>query len=240
MFIHFEDRPSDSPLVERVWRSHSERSGRFHSMASCNWGMVVTRLRGETHFTVRGPETMATIADCPAEGDWVGVHFRLGTYMPSFPTGRLRNRNDVTLPSASSRTFHLSGSAWEYPTYENIDTFVQRLVKRGLIVSDPHVAAALDAVAHPDASRHGSVRTAQRRVMNATGLTCAAIRQIERARRATELLQRGATILEVTHDLGYFDQAHLTRSLTRFIGQTPAQVARGVEQLSLLYKKRRP
>jgi AraC-like DNA-binding protein len=76
--------------------------------------------------------------------------------------------------------------------------------------------------------------------VNATGMTRSTIRQIERARHATDLLQRGASILHVAHDLGYADQAHLTRSMTRFIGQTPAQVARGAAQLSLLYKKRRP
>ena len=29
MFIIFEDRLSDSPFVERVWRCHSERAGTF-------------------------------------------------------------------------------------------------------------------------------------------------------------------------------------------------------------------
>jgi proteic killer suppression protein len=28
MLINFEDRSSDSPFVERVWRSHSERAGK--------------------------------------------------------------------------------------------------------------------------------------------------------------------------------------------------------------------
>jgi len=40
----------------------------------------------------------------------------------------------------------------------------------------------------------------------------------------------------VVHETGYYDQAHLTRSLQRFIGQTPARIAQGNEQLSLLYK----
>jgi AraC-like DNA-binding protein len=43
-------------------------------------------------------------------------------------------------------------------------------------------------------------------------------------------------VLQVVHDMGYFDQAHLTRSLRHFIGRTPAQVARGEGQLSFLYK----
>ena len=63
MLITFADRPSDSPFVERVWRSHSDRAGVFHSMAACHWVMVVTRLEGKTFLTVRGPETMATMAD---------------------------------------------------------------------------------------------------------------------------------------------------------------------------------
>jgi methylphosphotriester-DNA--protein-cysteine methyltransferase len=66
-------------------------------------------------------------------------------------------------------------------------------------------------------------------------VTPATIRQIERARRATTLLRGGAPIAEVAQDAGYFDQAHLTRSVRRFIGQTPAEIARGEEQLSLLY-----
>ena len=42
---------------------------------------------------------------------------------------------------------------------------------------------------------------------------------------------------DVAYEAGYYDQAHLTRSLQRFIGQTPAGIARGEQQLSLLYNK---
>ena len=73
MFIHFEDRPSDSTVVDRVWRSRSERAGAFHSMATCVWVMVVTRHEGRTFLTVRGPETRATIAELSCGGR-VGRH----------------------------------------------------------------------------------------------------------------------------------------------------------------------
>lgn len=234
MLIAFEDRPSDSLVVERVWRSHSERAGSFHSMATGNWTMVVSRVAGRARLTVRGPETRATVADCPAEGEWVGVHFRLGTFMPLLPPGTLRDRRDVTLAAATSRAFWLDGSAWEYPTFDNAEIFVARLLRRGLIAADPAVQDVLCGTAPP------SPRTAQRRVLRATGLTQAAIRQIERARRATLLLRQGTPIADAAQDAGYFDQAHLTRSLKRLVGQTPAQVVRGEEQLSLLYNTHAP
>lgn len=231
MLINFEDRPSDSPFVDRVWRSHSERAGTFHSMATCNWIMVVTRHEGATFLTVRGPETKATKAECPAEGEWIGIHFKLGTCMPLLPNGDLCNRNGITLPEASGKAFYLNGSAWEYPSFENAETFVKRLVKQGLIVLDTCIENALRG-------RHNQVsqRTEQRHFLRTTGMTQATIRQVERAREATSLIRKGTPAINVAHDLGYFDQAHLTRSLSHFIGQTPSQVARAEEQLSLLYK----
>jgi hypothetical protein len=44
--------------------------------------------------------------------------------------------------------------------------------------------------------------------------------------------------LDTIHEVGYFDQPHLTRSLKYFIGQTPAQLREKSrpEQLPFLYK----
>jgi hypothetical protein len=47
MIIFDEERPSDSPFVERIWRSHSERGGSFLSIAESRWEMVVTRRHGK-------------------------------------------------------------------------------------------------------------------------------------------------------------------------------------------------
>jgi AraC-like DNA-binding protein len=227
----FEDRVSDSPFVERVWRSHSERAGTFLSMAASHCGMVVTRHRGKTTMTVRGPETKATLADCPADAEWIGVLFAFGSFLPASPAATLRDRNDLTLPAANARSFWLNGSAWEYPSFENAETFVARLARAGLIARDPAVRAALNG------DRQAlSKRSAQRHFLQATGMTHGAHRQIERARRAANLLKQGMPIVETAHAAGYFDQAHLTRSLSRLIGETPARIRRQERQLSLLYK----
>ena len=230
MLITFTDRASDSPVIERVWRSRSEQAGMFHSMASCHWGMVVTRLEGKISLTVRGPETKASMAECPPEGEWCGVLFKLGTFMPLMRSGDLRDRNDATLPNARRRAFSLDGSAWDFPTFENMETFVQRLIRRGLVMTDRTVDGVIRGEQLGIATR-----TEQRRLLQITGLTRGTIHQIERARRATRLLQQGRPILDVVHEAGYYDQAHLTRSLRRFVGQSPARIAHGTGQLSLLY-----
>jgi hypothetical protein len=231
MFLIFEDRLSDLPSVERIWRCHSERTGTFLSVAASHFEMAVTRHGGETCLTFRGPETKATRAECPADGEWLGIRFNLGTFIPALLPGSLLDRRDVTLPGASKHAFWLNGSAWEYPSFENADVFVQRLVRKGVIARDPIVDAVLHN--HPQTL---SIRSTERHFRRATGMTYSTWRQIERARHAANLLRDGASILDTVHEAGYFDQPHLTRSLTKRIGQTPGEIIRGSRQLSFLYK----
>jgi AraC-like DNA-binding protein len=230
-FIRFEDRASDHPMVEKVWRCHSERADSFLSVAANNFEMAITRLRGKSFLTLRGPETTATTMDCPAEGEWVCIRFKVGTLMPRFLPGSLRDHKDVTLPSATSRSFWLNGSALQYPDFNNAEIFVERLVKMDILSRDPVVGDTL-------LRRPGelSLRSAQRHFLRSTGITYATFRQIERARYATNLLREGVPIFDVIVRAGYVDQAHLTRSLRRFIGETPAKIIQGQKQLSFLYK----
>jgi hypothetical protein len=231
MFIIFDqDRPSDSPFVERVWCCHSEAAGTFLSVASSHWEMVVTRLKGKTTVTLRGPETKVRNMHCPADGEWFAIRFRSGTFMPQLSTARLVDGRDVNLPQASGNSFWLNGSAWECPDFDNAETFVARLARTGVIARDSAVEAALQG--DPQAL---SRRSAQRHFLQATGITHSTLRQIERARHATNLLRRGVSIIDTVHESGFFDQAHLTRSLRQFIGLTPAKIAREERQLSFLY-----
>ena len=141
--IVFENRLSDSRFIERVWRCRCERGGKFISVAASCFEMAVTRLRGKTFLTLRGPETRATILDCPVEGEWVCIRFKPGTFMPHLPPGSLRDHNDMTLPNASNCSFWLNGSVWQYPDFENAETFVKRLAKFGVIARDSTVDAIL-------------------------------------------------------------------------------------------------
>lgn len=232
MIFRFEERPSDSPLVERVWRARSERVGSFTSLASSHRELIVARIDGHLRLTLRAPETRATTAHCAVEGEWVGIILKLGAHVPHLGDGA-RPDSALDLPEATDRTFWLAGAAWEYPTYDHADTFVARLVRAGLLVRDPVVAAALEYQ-----PQELSPRSLQRHFVRATGLPHGGIRQIERARHAATLLLGGLPILETAARAGYADQAHLTRALKRFIGQTPARLL-GPDRddaMSLLFK----
>jgi AraC-like DNA-binding protein len=232
MLIFDEDRASDSPFVERIWRCHSEGPAPFLSIAASRCELVVGRLAGKVTMTVRGPETRAMpVGDCPAEGEWFGILLKLGTFLPHLPIDALV---DTGLDLPGSRTFvQINGSVCQLPTYENADTFVNRLVKRGEIARDPIVDAALQGHL-----QDYDPTTIQRHFKRSIGLSQNAVRQIERARYAMYLLQAGLSILDTVEAAGYYDQAHLSRSLKHFIGQTPTQIRdhNQSEQLPFLYK----
>jgi AraC-like DNA-binding protein len=230
MNLIFDERPSDSPFVERIWRAHSEERVPFLSVAASHWEMVVSYYQGQTTFTVRGPETKVTPHECPPGGVWIGIRFKLGTLMPHLPASQLVN-DDVNLPGATSQSFWLQGSAWQFPDFENADTFVDWLVRDGLLAREPVIEAALQ-----NHTKNVSPRTLQRYFLRSTGLTYSTIRQIERARYATTRLQQGIPIADVVAEAGYYDQPHLNRSLQQFIGQTPTQIMKQDKQLSFLYK----
>ncbi len=215
-----EERPSDSPYVETITRGRTAGDGSVIRPAESNWHMVLVRLLGNTQFLVVGPKTTAGVLPFVEGVELLWIKFKLGTFMPHLPP---RDSLDVetSLPGAASRSFWLHGSAWQFPDYENADQFVDRLVRAGVLASDPVVNAVLQG--HP---HEGSSRTVRQRFLRATGQTHSHIRQLERARRAVALLRRGVPILDTVEEAGYYDQPHLTRSLRRWIGHTPAQLSR--------------
>jgi AraC-like DNA-binding protein len=233
MIIFDAERASDSPFVERVWRSHSEGAHPFLSIAVNHCDLVVSRLRGKVTMTLRGPETKATpMGDAPADGEWFGILLKPGTTLAHLPPSQLVDAG-IDLPTASRDSFQLCGARWQFPDYENAEIFVERLAHEGVLARDPVIEAAVQG------QFDGlTQRAIQYRFLQATGITQNMARQIERARYATILLRHGVSIPDTIQQAGYYDQPHLTRSLKRFIGQTPAQLLHHSrpEQLSFLYK----
>jgi Helix-turn-helix domain len=215
----FEGRGSESPYIEAVWRGQAGSDYAPICPASDRWHLLFLKQDGRIKVSIEGPLTRATPVTQPEGTEWFGVTFQLGTFLPSLSIRNLLDERAI-LTLAAKTSFSLAGSRWQLPDYENVETFVDRLVHENLLVSDPIVKSVL-AGQPPDMS----LRTVRRRFLFATGLPYKTIEQIERASQAATLLEQGVSLLEAAYQVGYADQSHMTRSLKHFIGYTPAQIA---------------
>ena len=142
MTILYEERSSDSPYIETITRGWTVSDGSTIRPAEINWHMVFVTHNGRVQPVFVGPLTTAGAASWEQGAEILWIKFKLGSFMPHLPA---RDFLDVetNLPGAASRSFWLKSSAWEFPNYENADTFIDRLVHDEVLVWDPIVNAAL-------------------------------------------------------------------------------------------------
>jgi AraC-like DNA-binding protein len=215
-----EGRLSDSPYIDTVWQGWVSADCAPICPASGRWHMLLIKRDNRVQMSVEGPMTRASLVSHTAGTEWLVIKFTLGTFMPHLPINRLLDSATI-LPDATDRSFWMHSAVWELPTFDNVETFVHRLAREGVLVRDQVVEAVLQ-----DHESDLSIRTVRRRFLHATGLTRKTIQQIERAQQAVALLEQGKSILDTVYEAGYFDQAHMTRALKSLMGQTPAQIAR--------------
>jgi AraC-like DNA-binding protein len=218
MSLISEGRPSDSPYIESIMRGWTLQEGSSIRPAEVHWHMVFVKHPGGTTPLVVGPLLASGTASWGEGAEILWIKFKLGVFMPHLPTKNYLD-GEQALPDASSERFWLKGAAREVPNFENVEAFIDRLVREEDLVRDPVVSAALQ-----DQPLEISPRTLRHRFLQATGQTQNHIRQYERAIKAASLLRHGVSILDTVFETGYFDQPHLTRSLKQFLGYTPAQI----------------
>jgi hypothetical protein len=215
--FEYEEKPSRSRFVDVFWHTRDTSDGTYLAAADACWDMVFIRGADGVRVLLSGPSSEITPVPYKAGNRNVGIRFHRGTFLTHVPATVMVDTT-VQLPMDDAGRFLLAGDAWEVPTYETVDDFVAGLEERGLLSDDPLVLAALRGD-EPTTS----ARSVQRHFLQVTGLTSNRIRRIIRARTAAEMIGRGESILDVTHELGYADQAHLTRDLKSLTGYTPGQ-----------------
>ncbi len=191
------------------------------SVAGARWGLVFWEQAGRAYASITGPETRTRPAPVPEGATFTGIDFAVGTSLRQVPTPALVD-GGIELPDTTRRTFRLDGTRWETPGPDDAEALVDRLVRAGSVVRDPLLAEVLRGD-RPAVSG----RTVERRFRAATGLTRGAVRQIERARTAAQLLAAGDTAADVVAKLDYFDEPHLARALRSYVGRTAGQLREG-------------
>jgi len=110
--------------------------------ASGYWHLLFLRQHGSVNVSVVGPLTKATPVTQAEGTSWFGITFALGTFLPVVPVRNLLDEQAM-LPLAAKTSFSLAGSSFQFPDYDNAETFVDRLVRENLLMSDEIVKAVL-------------------------------------------------------------------------------------------------
>jgi len=215
-----DERASESPLVARITRVRFEADWQGFTTPDGCWDIVVRKVGGQVHVLQTGIITRPVALSYAAGDEYLSISFKPGVFMPNAPGSVMVDRG-LERPTPSQRAFWLDQDQFEIPTFENAEGLVQRLAGRGLLVRDEIVEGVVDR-----RPRAITPRSAQRHFFHALGITAKQLAQIDRACKAVELLGQGRRVVDVALELGYADQAHMTRALKALMGQTPGQIAR--------------
>ena len=215
MGFTYEEKLSQSPLVDFIWRTEDLTDGVYVASADARWDMIFTRgPEGKTKVLLSGPSSKITLVAYSPGNKHVGICYKPWAVFTDIPITMMLNVT-IALPIPTEDTFEMQGITWKMPTYENVDQFVAEQEKRGLLRADPIIRDVLE-----NKPVDMSLRSVQRHFVKTIGMSPRRVRQINSARKAVKLLQQGNTLSEVAYELDYADLPHMTRMLRRFTGYT--------------------
>lgn len=218
MSFLYEQQSSSSKLVEVIWKTVDTSDGTYIAPADGCWDLIFITRDNQTRVLFSGPTTKPTNVPYQAGNTNVGIRFKPAAFMPSMSATTMQDRVDI-LPMVNDHTFTLFNQAFTVPTYESADSLVHELEELGFIGQDHVINTKLQSDIH-----HMTERSVQRHFKQRTGLPAKSHQQIQQAQNAVELLRSGQSPLVTAQETGYADQAHLTRSLKKFTGRTPAEI----------------
>jgi hypothetical protein len=217
------------PLVQRVWSARCDAATGFASAVKASSMICFARSGDRVTVHLNGPETVGTSLTCPEGWEFFGVELRLGAYLPLYPPAGRTDHKDGLLPVLPGNRILLDNREWEMPTEQNVDVFVSRLVRAGLLIFDPIV----DEIRHGERPRGMSERIAQLRFRRVVGISHRKVVSIEQARHAAHLLAAGRSIADVVTACGYYDHPQLVRAMRWATGHTPGELRSGISFLAL-------
>ncbi|MEO0563372.1 MAG: AraC family transcriptional regulator, partial [Chloroflexota bacterium] len=134
---YFEGRASHSPYISTVWRGGIVEDYMPVCPADTHWNLLFMRRQGQTIVVAEGPPTTAFVKNEDRDSEFLVIQFEHGVYIPQLPPSQLVN-SPATLPtSASKRGFSLNSEIHQIPDFDDVEIFVDRLVRTGNVIVDP-------------------------------------------------------------------------------------------------------
>jgi hypothetical protein len=212
-------RDSDNPYIDTVWTTQNVGDGIYLATPDGSWDLIVMiDKNGRRHMIIAGQATRPMEIPYTAGTGSVVISFTPGAYLPYYPAEILVDSVEI-LENVDDDHFILAGHTFAFPTFENVELFVEKLVTLGILKNNGIVDGVIKGT--PKAM---SKRAVQRHFSATTGLTQKYLDQIKQAQRAVTLLQQGKKPIEVAQDAGYSDQPHLAKSLKKIMKSKPSAI----------------
>lgn len=212
----WRERMSESAFVASVWMCSTIETIERSVLADPCISMARIKENGETKVVLSGPNTEPRIELLTTGYECLAIRFQTGVVLKGFPTQKFTNRW-LTIPASASSRFEFEGAHLQFPGFKDAELLVDQLFEQGYL--------SYETSTKGHTRKEGmSSKSYARLTKHTTGLSPYKLHQLQRIHRALQLLKQGMPAATVATDLGFVDQAHLTRSAKQFLGHTPKEL----------------
>ena len=204
----WQERQSDSSLVESVWKSSALANMSRTVIADPCISIALIETGTTMQVVVMGPKTQPYSVELAPGYVCTTIRLKPGVFFKGLSTQRLANTS-LIFPANRVSQFWFKGKHLQFPSFDKAELLVDELYRQGCLeYEDP-------------SNQKLSFRTYSRRTQRTTGLSPYQLYQLTRMHKALRLLKQGISAADVAAELAFVDQSHLIRASKRFLGHTP-------------------
>lgn len=201
--------------IASVWTCNASEITSRTVLADPCISIIFVHGSGSSEVILRGPETRPREELLIPGYTWTAIRLQPGVQVKNFPVQRYTN-SFLTLSADSNAWFQFEGTNLQFPNFDTAEPLIEHMQNLGYISG-----RAVDSQHYP---KQGISKSYSRLVKRTTGLSPYKLRQLQRIHQALQLLKQGVPATTVAADLGFVDQAHLTRAAKQFLGHTPKEL----------------
>jgi len=214
--LMWRERTSDAEVIASVWTcTVAEETSRTVLADPCT-SIIHVQSAHSSEVILRGPETKPRHEVLLPGYTWTAIRLQPGVRLKHYPVEQLTDRF-LILPSDTDARFQFEGTWLQFPDFTHAELLIEQMRDAGFISG-----RALDGQAFP--TQGISSKSYSRLVKRSTGLSPYKLQQLQRIHEALHLLKHGMPATDVAFELGFVDQAHLSRAAKQFLGHTPKEL----------------
>jgi hypothetical protein len=214
----WRERTPDLESIATVWACRSAVVMQRIVPANPCISIILVKSDASAEVILRGPETKPRSEILLPGYTWIGIRLRPGVQLKNFPIQQLTDSFRI-LPADSNGQFQFEGTLLHFPDFNNAERLIEQMHDLGYLNGK-----VLDDQEFP--KQDMSSKSYSRFVKRSTGLSPYKLHQLQRITEALRLLRQGMPAATVASELGFADQAHLTRAAKQFLGHTPKELLR--------------